>query len=210
MYIYSPPDRHLSYLQFELGFPGSSAGKESTCKPGDLSSIPGAGKIHWRRDSLPTTVFFGFPGGSAGKESACKVFHFWVGKIPWRCEWLLTLVFWPGEFHGLYSPWICKESDTTWRLNHHHMMFLEICILILAWRAVIHGVTESDTAEWLNWTELILIFTDIWLDFPGGSVVKNPPAMQETPEMCILSLSKEYSLEEGMANHSSILAWKIL
>ena len=23
-----------------------------------------------------------------------------------------TLVFWPGEFHGLYSPWGCKESDT--------------------------------------------------------------------------------------------------
>ena len=26
---------------------------------------------------------------------------------------LPTLVFWPGEFHRLYSPWGCKESDTT-------------------------------------------------------------------------------------------------
>ena len=25
---------------------------------------------------------------------------------------LLTPVFWPGEFHGLYSPWGQKESDT--------------------------------------------------------------------------------------------------
>ena len=28
----------------------------------------------------------------------------WVGKIPWRREWLPTPVFWPREFHGLYSP----------------------------------------------------------------------------------------------------------
>ena len=37
----------------------------------------------------------------------------WVGKIPWRRERLPTPVFWPGEFHGLYSPWGCKELDTT-------------------------------------------------------------------------------------------------
>ena len=35
---------------------------------------------------------------------------------PWRRERLPTPVFWPGEFHGLYSPWGCKESDTTARL----------------------------------------------------------------------------------------------
>ena len=40
----------------------------------------------------------------------------WVGKIPWRREQLLTPVFWPGEFHGLYSPWGHKESDMTERL----------------------------------------------------------------------------------------------
>ena len=32
-----------------------------------------AGKIHWRRDRLPTPVVLGFPCGSAGKESACNV-----------------------------------------------------------------------------------------------------------------------------------------
>ena len=26
---------------------------------------------------------------------------------------LSTPLFWPGEFHGLYSPWGHKESDTT-------------------------------------------------------------------------------------------------
>ena len=63
----------------------------------------------------------GFPGGSAGKESACNVgdlgFETWVGKIPWRREQLPTPVFWSGEFHGLYNPWCCKESDTTEQLS---------------------------------------------------------------------------------------------
>ena len=39
--------------------------------------------------------------------------------------------------------------------------------------------------------------------------VKNPPAMQVTKETQILSLSGEDPLEEEMATHSSILAWKI-
>ena len=37
----------------------------------------------------------------------------WFGKIPWRREGLPTPVFWPREFHGLYSPWDHKESDTS-------------------------------------------------------------------------------------------------
>ena len=37
----------------------------------------------------------------------------WVGKIPWRRERLPNPVFWPREFHGLYSPWGYKESDMT-------------------------------------------------------------------------------------------------
>ena len=41
----------------------------------------------------------------------------WVGKIPWRRERLPSPVFWPGEFHGLYSPWGSKESDTTEQLS---------------------------------------------------------------------------------------------
>jgi len=39
--------------------------------------------------------------------------------------------------------------------------------------------------------------------------VKNPPAMQKTQEMWVQFLGGEDSLEEGMATHSSILAWRI-
>ena len=45
--------------------------------------------------------------------------------------------------------------------------------------------------------------------FPSGSVVKNPPIMQETREMWVRLLGWEDSLEEGMATHSTVLAWRI-
>ena len=48
----------------------------------------------------------------------------WVGKIPWRREKLPTPVFWPGEFHGLYSPWGHKELDTTERLSLFHFTYI--------------------------------------------------------------------------------------
>ena len=45
--------------------------------------------------------------------------------------------------------------------------------------------------------------------FPGGSVVKNPPANARDARDRLRSLSWEDALEEGMATHSSILAWRI-
>ena len=52
-------------------------------------------------------------------------FNPWVRKIPWRREWLPTLVFLPREFHvqrslAGFSPWGHKESDTTEQLRHTH------------------------------------------------------------------------------------------
>jgi len=42
-----------------------------------------------------------------------------------------------------------------------------------------------------------------------AQAVKNLPAMQETQEMQVRSLGWEDPLEEEMATHSNILAWKI-
>ena len=64
----------------------------------------------WRRDRLPTPVFFGFPGSSEGKESTCNVGD--LGLIP-------GLGRSPGEGKGYplqYNPWGQKESDTTEQL----------------------------------------------------------------------------------------------
>ena len=47
------------------------------------------------------------------------------------------------------------------------------------------------------------------MDFPGGSGVKNPSAMQETQETRVQLLGWEGPLEEVMGADSSILAWRI-
>ena len=47
------------------------------------------------------------------------------------------------------------------------------------------------------------------LGFAGGSVIKNPPEMQEVQGTWVRSLGREDPLEEGMATHSSILAWRV-
>ena len=64
-------------ITFDLGFPGSPAGKESSCNAGDPGLIPGSGRSARERIGYPLQYF------------------------------------WPGEFHGLYSPRGGKESDMT-------------------------------------------------------------------------------------------------
>ena len=44
---------------------------------------------------------------------------------------------------------------------------------------------------------------------PSSSVAKNLPARQELQETQVLSLGGEGPLGEGMATHSSVLAWRI-
>ena len=48
----------------------------------------------------------------------------WVGKIPWRRERLPTPVFWPGEIHGLYSPW-------GYRVGHDWATFTSLHFILL-------------------------------------------------------------------------------
>ena len=57
-------------------------------------------------------------------------FNPWVGIIPWRRKWQPTPVFLLKQSHGQrslvgYSPWGCKESDTTeWlTLSQHFLLY---------------------------------------------------------------------------------------
>ena len=86
---------------------------------------------------------------------------------------------------------------------------------VLAWR--IPGTREPSGLPSMelhrvghDWSDLAASLCIHRISFPSGSAVKNPPAMQESQEMWVWSLSQEESLEEGMATHSSFLAWSIL
>ena len=82
----------------------------------------------------------------------------------WRRKWQPTPVFLPGESHGQrslvgYSPWGCKESDTTEQLHFHLSLscigegnsnLLQCSCLENpshggAWWAAVYGVAQSRT-----------------------------------------------------------------
>ena len=87
----------------------------------------------------------------------------------WRRQWHPTPVLLPGKSHGRrslvdYSPWGCKESDTTERLHFHFSLsclgegngnplqysYLENPRDGGAWWAAIYGVTQTEH----DWSDL--------------------------------------------------------
>ena len=92
------------------------AGSRHTCNAEDPSSIPGSGRSYGEGIGYSFQYSWASLVAQLVKESTCNAGD--MGSvtepmIPWRRERLPTPVFWPGEFHGLYSPWGHKESDTT-------------------------------------------------------------------------------------------------
>ena len=102
------------------GFPCSSVGKESACDAGDPGLIPGWGRslgegigylLQYSWASLVAQLV----------KSPPAMWETWVWTLGWEDPLekgkVPTPVFWPGEFHGLYSPWGLKESNTAERLS---------------------------------------------------------------------------------------------
>ena len=114
-------------------------------------------------------------------------FNPWVGKIPWRRKWQPTPVLLPGQSHGRrslvgYHPRVTKSQT---RLSDFTFTFTLLQYYESYW------IRSYPT---LVWTSLTV------------QLVKNPPAMQETP---VWFLGQEDPLGKGKATHSSILAWRI-
>ena len=95
----------------------ASAGKESTCNAGDPGLIPGLGRSAGEGIGYPLQYSWVSHVAQLVKNPPAVQetwFDPWVGKIPWRTEQLPTPVFWPGEFHGLYSPWGQQRVRHDW------------------------------------------------------------------------------------------------
>ena len=123
----APVDPKFKLVPMDPGFPCGSTSKEFSCNAGDVSSIPVLGKVKVKSLSriqlfaTPWTVAYQAPPSVGfSRPEYCSGLPFpspCVGKIPWKRERPRTPVFWPGEFHGLYSPWGCEELDTTEQLS---------------------------------------------------------------------------------------------
>ena len=59
------------------------------------------------------------------------------------------------------------------------------------------------------YSKVIYLYVYIYLSSLMTQRLKNLPALQKTQETWIQSLGCEDTLEQGMATHSSILAWRI-
>ena len=167
-------------IKADFIFPHSSLGKESACNAGDHSLIPGLGRSTGEGIGCPFQNSWASLVAQLVKKNYMQCrrprFNPWVGKIPWRRERLPTPVSWPGEFHGLFSPWGCKESDTTEQLSFN--------FILSSWASLVAQMVKNlpsmqeiqvQSLGWENHLEKemsthsnILAWRIPWTEEPGG------------------------------------------
>ena len=87
------------------------------------------------------------------------MFDPWVGKIPWRKESSFpTPVFWPEEFHGLYSSKRSQRVGHDWatltlnvvlkNVTWHVQLVHDLVMSNSLWRPV-HGILQARILEWI-------------------------------------------------------------
>ena len=90
--------------------------KEPTCNAGDPGSIPGSRRSAGEGIGYPLQYSWASLVAQLVKNLPA-IWETWVGSLGWGDPLekgkATPSVFLPGEFHGLYSPWVCKELDMT-------------------------------------------------------------------------------------------------
>jgi hypothetical protein len=107
----------------------SSVGRACTCNAEDLGLLPGLGRSAGEGIGYPLQYSWPFLVAHLVKNPPA-MWETWILSLAWEDllekERLLTPVFWPGEFHGLYSTWGLKDLDTTEQLSLSYT--LAICM----------------------------------------------------------------------------------
>ena len=213
------------YLSVCRGFPGGSDSKYSACIARDLSLTLGgedplekgmathssilAWRIPWRSqvDYSP----WGHKESDTTEWLTLSLFtsvwrHPYKTCIVLLCPCILTVHKWSYFVTCLQSkiPWrpihvtLCKcNSLLSPAVTSYPLSFWRILIIYNPSWTLSHPLKGHNAVgrTWTWWQ-----FTPTWASLVAD-MVKNPPAMQE---------AWVRSLEEGMATHSSILAWEIL
>ena len=109
-FIISPSDEHSGLISFRMDWL-------------DLLVVQGTLKSLLQKKKKKSLLQHHSSKASILQRCRRPGFNLWVGKIPWRRQWLPTPVFLPGEFHGHrslagYSSWGHKESDMTEQLTY--------------------------------------------------------------------------------------------
>ena len=142
----------------------------------------------------------GLPRWRSGKESACQCrrhrrhrFNAWVAKIPWRKKWWPTQIFLPGKSHGQrslagYSPWGCKESDTT------EWLTLSFSLLVI-WGLLLGPLYQN----LLTWSPPVL-----WL-YPNDKSCLQPKPPSSIQIVCAFGQISIWLVKKNL-KHGSITA----
>ena len=99
-----------------VGFSESLVGKESACNAGDPGSVLGSGRSFAGEIGHPFQYFWAFLVAQLVRNPSAMR-ETWVQSLGWEDTLekgkATHFIFWPGEFHGLFSPWGHKDLDTT-------------------------------------------------------------------------------------------------
>ena len=109
-----------------MGFLSSSAGKESACSSGDLSSIPGSGRSPAEGIGYPLQYFWASLVAQMVKNLPAMR-ETWIWSLGWEGS--------PGRGHGNSLQYFCLENPQGWRS----------LVGYNPW-----GRKESDMTEWLR------------------------------------------------------------
>ena len=130
-------------------------------------------------------------GGSAKEWSGCWLWEFLQPPWPKVTLWV-SLLLWVWEAWLGVSSLVVSLAAATPRDGG-------------AWRAAVYGVAQSRT----RLKRLSRSSSTCGRPSRVALVVKSPPANAGDKRTRVRSLGGEDPLEEGMATHSSILAWRI-